>query len=360
MWLCGLTAVLVSISLGSEARGAPSLEISRVTLQGKLPLSAAIKRLEAGGNRVVDLRARLGQEVVDPELTLDVVNMPFWEALDAVARQAQLRVAPHVDAKTGEPVVGVLAAGGPGVQPPIRYAGPFRIVIRQMTGTRNLEDPNQGSLSCVVQVACEPRLQPLLLKMGRSSLKVRARSEEANLLELGSIGTIKMLGEAAIEIPLRLPLPPRELKTLAELRGEFTALTPPRNLTFELPRLTISEKATQEGVTVTLSSFQVDRTTRQWHCGLTLAYPPGSLDLESHQTWALERNKVWLRHKQSRKLVETKLNPEIGIDEGRAIHINYTFADVPGTPEDWELVYAAPAPPVAFPVRFVFTDLPLP
>jgi hypothetical protein len=338
---------------------ASGLAPSVVALSGNLPLSEAIKRLEATGNRIVDLRPRLGQEVTDPLLPPGFPELPFWQALDRVADWADLRLVPHIDKKSGEPIVG-LAARDKDVpprqhpSPALGYSGPFRVAVKQLTATRNLDDPNQSGLTCVVQVACEPRLQPLLLRLGRGSI-----TYDGKPVDQGGIGTVKALGEAAIELTVRLPLPARQVASL-NFGGEFVALTPPSNLTFEFPRLAANEKVTLAQTTATLASFRSDRATQQWLFGITLDYPAGTLDLESHQTWAMERNKIWLRHQKTKTLLETKLNPEIGIDEGRSIHINYAFADVPGRPEDWELVYRAPAPPVAYPVRFAFSNLPLP
>jgi hypothetical protein len=84
------------------------------------------------------------------------------------------------------------------------------------------------------------------------------------------------------------------------------------------------------------------------------------MNLESHQTWAFERNRIELQHKQTQAVLRSSFGPEIGIDEGRSVHIAYRFTDVPGKPEDWRIVYRTPAPPVEFPLQVVFKDLPLP
>jgi hypothetical protein len=208
-------------------------------------------------------------------------------------------------------------------------------------------------------MTCEPRFQPILMRIGRQSIALSTKEDQLVTIDQAGVGMLKLLGEASVAIPLRLPLPPRATQTLRELRGEFVVLTPPNQLTFELP-LASGAAATLQQTTTTVSSFRSDRATRQWLIGITLNYPAGTLDLESHQTWALERNRIELRHKRSKTILPTRLNPEIAIDEGRAFHITYAFADVPGKAEDWEVLYRTPAPPIACPVRFAFKDLPLP
>src|SRR5262245_30003757 len=66
--------------------------VSRVTLQGKgIRLSEALQQLQKQtGNVITDLREQLGAEVTNPALDLDLRDKPFLEALDLVARQAEV------------------------------------------------------------------------------------------------------------------------------------------------------------------------------------------------------------------------------------------------------------------------------
>jgi hypothetical protein len=340
---------------------APRIAASRVTLDGELKLSAALKKLADTGNRIVDLRPRLGQEVTDPTLTLVLRDAPFWEALDLVAELAHLQVTPHLDAKTGASVIGIQAqAEGATSYLPTAYSSPFRIVVKQVAATRNLARPAESTLTYQVQLTCEPRLQPILLKIGRQSVAASVGGEALKPVDQGGVGVVRLIGEASTELTIRLPLPPRGTAQFKLLRGEYQALVPPEQLTFELPQLAVGARAEQQGVEATVTSFQNDRAAQRWLIGMKLNYPPGTFDLESHQTWALERTQLELRHKQTKTVVRTNLSPEIGIDEGRSFHITYAFAAVPGRPEEWEIIYRTPAPPVLYPVRFEFKDLPLP
>src|SRR5262249_24119591 len=65
---------------------------SRVTIQGKgIRLSEALQQLQKQtGNVITDLREQLGAEATNPSLDLDLRDKPFFEALDEVARQAEV------------------------------------------------------------------------------------------------------------------------------------------------------------------------------------------------------------------------------------------------------------------------------
>jgi hypothetical protein len=332
-----------------------------VSAKGKQTLNAFLPTLAAGGNKIVDLRARLGQEVLNPVLTLDLDQRPFWAAADEMARQAQLKLTPLADPETGEPMLGLQAVETPRTAPlPISYAGPFRVAVKQVGAQRNLEDALLSQLTVLLDLAWEPRYRPLLLRMPRDGIQATGKNGQLERYEQAGTGAIKLVREASVEIPLRLPLPPRTVLTLQELRGELTVLVPPEMLTFKFARLAASETVERQEVRATLERFAIDPGNRLWTISLALQYPSARLDLESHQTWAMENNLATLVHRTTGQRLPTRLNPEIGIEEGRAIRIRYRFRNVPGAPEDWQFEYRAPAAPVAFPVPFTFRDVPLP
>ena len=77
----------------AEAEAKANLGASKVTIKGKgIRLSEAIKQLQAqSGNTITDLREQEGAEATNPALDLDIVDKPFFEALDLIAAKAGRR-----------------------------------------------------------------------------------------------------------------------------------------------------------------------------------------------------------------------------------------------------------------------------
>lgn len=356
------SSLVTLFAFGFEQGGGNEIRESRVSLKGEYHLREAMTLLAATGNRVVDLRPRLGQEVTDPLLRLDLGDTPFWQAADRLAAQAGLRLTPYLDRSTGLPTLGFQAAaeGESPATVPTAYVGPFRIRLKRLTATRDLADPSANRLLCVLELAAEPRLEPILLRHEADCVRFRFPEQEGKASAFGGTGVIKWTGEAVVEVPIILPLPPRSEKQIKELEVYFSVLVPPRQTQFHLERLAPDQEAMQDGVRLRLSDLLISPGGSRWQVRLRLHYPPGSLPLESHQTWAFERNQFELRHRRTGATLRPQ-QVEIGIEEGKEIRIAYTFRDMPEhRPEDWELFYRTPAPPVVYPLRFRLSDIPLP
>jgi hypothetical protein len=72
------------------AQDQANLGASKVTIRGKgLRLSEALKQLQTQtGNLITDLREQFGADATNPALDLEIVEKPFFEALDELAGKA--------------------------------------------------------------------------------------------------------------------------------------------------------------------------------------------------------------------------------------------------------------------------------
>ena len=113
-----------------------STEASRATIQAKgIRLSEALGLIQKQtGNGITDLREQLGVEVTNPAFDLDIQNVPFHEALDRVAKLAEV----SVNAFTGDGTIGI-TSGMPSKAPLVQYVGPFRVAFKQFTEIRDLQ-----------------------------------------------------------------------------------------------------------------------------------------------------------------------------------------------------------------------------
>src|SRR4051812_24761257 len=84
-----------------------NLGASKVTIKGKgIRLTEVLKALQTqSGNVLTDLREQEGAEVTNPALDLEIADKPFLEALDQIARQAE--VTPNF--YTGDGSIGLMA-----------------------------------------------------------------------------------------------------------------------------------------------------------------------------------------------------------------------------------------------------------
>jgi hypothetical protein len=341
-----------------------SLPSASITLQGKFTLKHALAAVQQQtGNAIVDLRERLGQEAPDPELSVNLTGVSFWPALDELSRQANVALQPHIDAQTKRAAAGIVGPDlvtGKSPALPVAYSGPFRAVVRRVAANRDLAMESRSKLVVALELACEPRFQPLLLRVARDSIKATDATGRSAVVEQGGAGTVKLLGECPVELTIQLPLPARTVAELPELACAFVALVHPQRLEFDFPRLATGEKRNEQGLAVALRRVDVDPRQNRTRLSLGVEYPRGSLDLESHQTWAAESHEALLQNKAVPGHELQAIAREISVEEGGPMRISYTFPEAPANLANWSLRYRLPAAPIRVPLEFRFTKLPLP
>lgn len=343
-------ALSVSLPAAEEAPATKRVEPAVVTLNGAMPLDKALAALqEQSGNRIVDLRERLGQPMTNPTLQLQLSKRPFWEALDAVAQRADVNVTPH----TGEAAVGIVK--GPHRKLPLSYSGPFWISVKELIARRHLEDESLSHLDLVLSLCWEPRVQPIMLRVEPNSVKATGRKGELEEAPQAGGGNIRLMGLPTKDLTLRLPLPARGVAALKKVEGQLTVLVPPEILEFRFDKAITGASQTRQGVAVKL--LNVEKTRGSWAVHVELKYPPKSFDLESHESWAVD-NEIYLEKNGTR--VRRK-DHRISVQEDGPIQVSYYFDPEKGAElRDYAVVYRAPAVPVRYPVTFRFTDVPLP
>jgi hypothetical protein len=331
-----------------------------------MDLKSAVATLSKSGNVISDQRFAFGERPTNPMLDLNLEDAEFWQALDEVARAAKVRVVAAVT-HNGTPAVGLRAADDKASAPVVCYSGPFRLVLKQTTAVRNLANPKLSQLHATVEVACEPRYRPFFFRVGKGSIKFQSADGAWIEADQGGVGQIRLLGEQPVDWLVRLPLPDRSVATLKGLQGEVVADVPPRMLAFVFSAQAGDQEATKEDVTARPTRFEVTADPRVWRVRLQLQYPAGEkgtgLDLESHQTWAMDEVRIVLRDKTGREW-KPSIGPLFSIAEKGIVTVECAFADdfadSPRKTADWQLHVTAPATPLRVPVRFQFKDVPLP
>jgi hypothetical protein len=332
-----------------------------VTLKNdKIRLREALKQLAKQTDTTVEDRRRK-EAADDPELKLDLANVTFWQALDVIAKEADLRVSLYQ--RDGK----IALVDGPHIQLPVSYSGLFRCVVRRITTVHDLETDLRF---CVVnlEIAWEPRFRPLFVESRPQGLVVKDDKQKELTVEEQGGGRLPITGGNAAVVELHLPAPQRIVPRLGLLKGTLALVGSTKMLTFEFDTLAKEKaakepKQTQEGVTVRLSKIDLSEKTH-WTVIVSLDYPSDGPKFESFQSWVVN-NKIHLQRTNGEGKVENNGFSLDSISSNKA-NIRYYFTEQlnkkfgGGKPEEWKVVYRAPAPFTEVTVPFEFKDVPLP
>jgi hypothetical protein len=362
---------LVTLSLASAFdrpdTKTPTLpEPKLVTLQSdKLTLSQAL----ADVAKQTGIRVDASRDLLDQPLHLDLKKVSFWQAVDAVAAAAKSRVDLY-------PTSGriVLSKRGNNYRlPPICYDGRFRLCVKKVTTSRDLEvgddAPGHGATHLALEIAWDPELQPLYLET-RPHIEPIAVSEDVVLVvpdEGSSLAPVD--GRIALGLDLHLPALPRSLGKISSLKGHLSMIGPSKMLTFHFDKLDKIAAAnandpernlTQENVTCRI--LDVKLRDDHWTVRVALDYPPGMKQLDSNQSWVVNNEMALESLDGKKRFAHTDYVLESATSR-RAV-LSYHFRDkgglVRGKSRDWKMSYRTPANLIEAPIKFVFKDIPLP
>jgi hypothetical protein len=342
-----------------------NIKASRVTLSGKgIRLSEALQQLQKQtGNPITDLREQLGTEVTNPALDLDLKDKTFFEALDEVARLAEVAAT----FSTGDGSIGIMGSGsydGAADKPAtnakrlFEYVGPFRIELQQVSLSRDFSTGQAVALA-KFEAAWEPRLRPMLLKLKAEEIKImddRKKEVKPQVAKESDEVVIRPENPAA-EINLNLDAPERDAKKLVSMKVKAEMTIPAGIKTFKFPSLAAKDVTVKQGdVSVTLEDTEVEEQV--WKVNVVLLYPGEGPAFESYRQ-GLFNNRLWLQRADGSRFEHNGGFSNTGSDGGK-LGFEYLFVDAPGKPADYQLIYETPSKVITIPLEFEFKDVPLP
>lgn len=344
----------------NEAQVLRDLSPRHVSLQGiAIPLEQALEQLhKQTGIEVVDRRENAGEI---PALKLKLQKATFWEALDAIAKEADLTIGLYE--RDGK----LALREGPYRALPVSYSGVFRTQCKRITLTNQL-DTDARTCVLTLEITWEPRFMPLFLEPRQNSFVAKDEKGVALAFPQGAGGRASVQGRLTTEVEVPLEAPRRAVGTLGVLKGGFDMIGPSKMLEFSFDKLakvdrkTPADKlpaSTQEGVTIRMREFNVEPDV--WTVSFLLEYPDGGPEFESFESW-LVNNKIQLVNKDGKGYNDAGY--EIDEQAGNKAVVTYRFAEekglVLGKPENWKLIYRTPGVIAKVPIDFEFKDLPLP
>jgi len=331
---------------------------SQITLEAKgMPLSEIMAELrKQSGNEIVDLREDFGHPVTDPKLDVSLDKVPFLKALDEVLDKAELTVYPfHQSAGVG--VVGRSETQKPRLGKAC-YDGPFRFETTSILAKRDLRDTAGEAMKVILEVAWEPRLQPISIMQRLSDLKVVDENGDPIQVDSTSVKleVVPVEDDSTASLSLPLVLPSRDVKRIGKLTGKIEPTIPGKKELFTFDNLTEAKNVEKRlaGTKVTLE--KVRRNNQIWEVRIRVGFDTPGGALESHRGWIF-RNEAYLKDADGKRI------PHDGMQTTRQtedeVGIAYMFV-LEKPPEKHTFVYEAPGTIATSQFEYTIEDIDLP
>ncbi len=329
------------------------VEPTRVTLQGTVSLADALQTIaQATGNQIEGY-----EDLRDERVTVDVRQVPFWEALDRVLDAVKLTVDPY-SGHSGTLRVEPRPDGQANRFETAYYEGPFRLEATHVTAVRDLRNPLLTGLRVRLSIAWEPRTKPISITVPLA--EIVAQDNLGRVVPADNVrGRLTAAVESdlsVLEMELPLQLPSRDAEFIASLQGTFDVMIPGKSEAFEFRDLANAKGQQQRraGVTVTLDETRKNDDIDELI--LRVEFDEASNALESHRGWIL-KNEAYLVDAAGTR-VDYGSYRVIHQDQ-RSIGIAYLYA-LDGPLSDYRFVYETPSLVVRQPMQFTLKAIALP
>lgn len=326
-----------------------SLEASHVTLDGEMSVAKALQAMqEQTGNTLLNF------EEFDQPVKVHFEQTPFWEALDQLLDQAQLRVDPFAGAGRG---CAVVKAATPRASH-VAYAGLFRFEPTLVSAVRDLRDPALAGLRVRLLILWEPRTMPIYLTQRLS--EVTAQDDAGRAVEVsGRPGALTASVETDmpwVELELPFDLPDRSAHRIASLQGTIEIVLPGPVERFEFKDLEHASHIQQSraGVTVEVEQLRANDDAQEVY--MRVSFADAGKSLESHRGW-IYRNSAYLLDPDGNRLVCG--GQRVTSQESDSVGMVYLFA-LTRPLADYRFVYETPALIMRRSLSYELKDIDLP
>ena len=215
-----------------------------------MTLGKALQTLQESTGNAIEGYA----DFADQQVTIDVDQAPFWEALDQVLDQAKLTIYPYAGS---DAALRIVRRDDDQVERSGRayYEGVFRIQPTYVSAAHDLLNPSIKGLRVRLSVAWEPRTKPISITLPLS--EITARDDRGNPIRVdGAGGRLSAAVEddvPIVDMELPLELPPREARSIDSLQGTFDVMIPGQTETFEFGALDKQQENSRNGAQESLS-----------------------------------------------------------------------------------------------------------
>lgn len=352
-----LLGFFLSLSFADDPKPPAPFAATPITLDlSDVTLDKALDELQK------QIPATLDRERMDANrrVSLSVAKVPFWEALEKLAKAADHRIY-FVD--NGRKI---LLVGNERItyrETPISIDGPFRLSAQRLRAVYDLEN-DRSIYELEMMLHWEPGVAVFLVEPPGKRVKARDNTDK-DLTVLEGGGRLPASG-GGLQLVMRLGDVPRSSRTLKKIEGEFTVVGAAGMLGFDFSKWAEKEQSlTKDGVTVKVrNDFKKD--SQLWTARVAIEYPADGPQLESFEASAwLADNEAYLVGADGKTKLEVNGGTEVISQSERRAEINYRWvpqgnAPALGDPKDWKLVVKTPSKLVEVPVKFRLENIPLP
>lgn len=354
--LIGLTGLALATVAVEPPTFPPGKLFSHKTANSTL--GAVLTELEKQTGVAIDR----SEAELDRTLKLNCVNLPFWNALDQIARESDHQIAVSEDGKRLR-----LRGGGEIVyrEVPSSVDRVFRVTARRVRATADLE-ADRTYVEIGLMLNWEPGIQVFLVEQpGRSATARDNTDQEIRVSEDG--GGRVPAGGNGVELALRLNGVPRSSRSIKTLEGKFGVVGAASTLEFTFDDVMAAADAREirkDGVAVRVrTDFKAGSDL--WTARVEFEYPEGGPALESYESaaWLID-NQAWLASRDGKTRIDNNGGYEVISQGDRKAVVLYRFTDDTnvrlGAPDQWSLRLRTPSRLLATDVKFKLENIPLP
>ncbi len=328
---------------------------SKISLSGKMSLSDVLKRIQDQTGNTIEIEENAGVATKDTMIELDVKELPFWQALDIVLDQSNLRINNFGTTQAMSLIPGNedLSAG-----PKPVTSGPFRIGVSTVHSTLNYGTRLDGQLELSLLLTWEPRLRPVFMQIPMASIRaVTDDGAELSPTSPEAYPEVSLtMGGCSSQIDLQLQRPDRKSQKIRTLSGEFSIAIPGERHKYVFKKFGNGSRQSEKfgEVTVTLEGARRNGAVYEMRVLVEFGNAEGALD--SFRGWILS-NEAYLLDPKDRRL------ENVGFQTyqvaNNSVGVGYLF-QINGNPDEFQLVYESPAAITRQTVKYELQDIDLP
>lgn len=330
-----------------------------VSLPAKpIPYREVLQEIQKQTGNRLQIRADVEELIKGRVFQGGFEKKPFWQVLDQLLDEAGLTVYLYPADAKGEPMILPRPEHERPRSPGANYVGPFRMTAQRVIAQRELRSTLGDHLVLVLEVAWEPRIFPVVLRLPHQS--VQAQDNEGHLLEPSqpeaqSTVPIKT-GQRGTELEVRFRLPARSAERLEWVRGKWVAILPGAVQRFPFTQLGTARNVSQRRAGATVTLREVRKEGPLWQLAVLLRYDRPSEAFQSHYHW-FYRNRAVLQSADGQTAASTGVEPFRHTDS--EIGLLYTFEGIESL-EKYTFIYEAPGLLLTEEFPFELRDVPLP
>ncbi|MBS0205494.1 MAG: hypothetical protein JSS49_21530 [Planctomycetes bacterium] len=348
------------IRLQLERRAArESAQSSHVDLQREVSLAECLKAITTQTRNRVEL-GHDAQPLAEQTSTVDWNQTPFWNCLDFLCHQYQLRA--MFDVKQGVLMLQPRTAADP-IELAVQRNGPYRLVVHSVDVRPIVGNSANRLLRITGSLGLEPRLRPLFLHFKAADLKV-AGADRTALRHWNPEATYELpVSDAGREVPLQFDylLPTDDDRQSINLSGRLSVqlAAGTERVVFDQTAQSPGAVRRRGGVTVRLRdvTFEpiADERLRA-EIKLTVGYDAGGPAFESHRTWMFH-NAVYFEDKSGQRVEFTDYDTLL--QANGAVGVDYRWENLPGPATQYHFVYEAPTLILDLPLDVNLSSIPI-